>query len=184
MPVLKQRRSKNGSGTRNAKRKKAWAFQPRPDRVAATAGRPHASRRAAIPARADCGQGQNLRLRDQCSSRAAARSRVFSGWTSEAIEPIEAALLALCSCVTEAITLNCARTGVPLEGLEVRANVDVDPGPITGVKDPSDWKNTLTKDHQCGCHGPREGNGTESQVGGRGRDATASSSHFQQRQTA
>ena len=59
------------------------------------------------------------------------------------IEPVEAALLALSSCVTEAITLNCARTGVPLEGLEVTANVDVDPGPIVGVKDPSDWKSTL-----------------------------------------
>ncbi|MBI3895489.1 MAG: OsmC family protein [Acidobacteria bacterium] len=59
------------------------------------------------------------------------------------IEPVEAALLALSSCVTEAITLNCARTGVPLEGLEVTANMDVDPGPIIGVKDPSDWKNSL-----------------------------------------
>ncbi len=59
------------------------------------------------------------------------------------IEPVEAALLALSSCVTEAITLNCARTGVPLEGLEVTANVDVDPGPILGVKDPSDWNNSL-----------------------------------------
>jgi uncharacterized OsmC-like protein len=59
------------------------------------------------------------------------------------IEPIEAALLALSSCMTEAITLNCARTGVPLEGLEVTANVDVDPGPIVGVKDPSDWNTTL-----------------------------------------
>jgi uncharacterized OsmC-like protein len=59
------------------------------------------------------------------------------------IEPVEAALLALSSCVTEAITLNCARTGVPLEGLEVTAKVDVDPGPILGVKDPSDWNNSL-----------------------------------------
>ena len=59
------------------------------------------------------------------------------------IEPVEAALLALSSCMTEAIALNCARTGVPLEGLEVTANVDVDPGPIIGVKDPSDWSNTL-----------------------------------------
>ena len=59
------------------------------------------------------------------------------------IEPVEAALLALCSCMTEAITLNCARTGAPLEGLEVTANVDVDPGPIVGVKDPSDWNTSL-----------------------------------------
>ena len=59
------------------------------------------------------------------------------------IEPVEAALLALCSCMTEAITLNCARTGAPLEGLEVTAKVDVDPGPIIGVRDPSDWNNSL-----------------------------------------
>jgi uncharacterized OsmC-like protein len=59
------------------------------------------------------------------------------------IEPVETALLGLCSCVSEAITLNCARTGVSLEGLEVKANMDVDPGPIVGAKDPSDWKNTL-----------------------------------------
>ena len=59
------------------------------------------------------------------------------------IEPVEAALLGLASCVTEAITLNCTRTGVPLEGLDVIANVDVDPGPITGAKNPSDWNTTL-----------------------------------------
>ena len=34
------------------------------------------------------------------------------------IEPIEAALLGLSSCVTEAIVLNCARTGVKLDGLD------------------------------------------------------------------
>jgi uncharacterized OsmC-like protein len=59
------------------------------------------------------------------------------------IEPIEAALLGLSSCVTEAIVLNCARTGVKLDGLEVKAHADVDPGPIVGAKDPSDWDNTL-----------------------------------------
>src|ERR671930_2395026 len=59
------------------------------------------------------------------------------------IEPIETALVGLSSCVTEAIALNCARTGVDLQGLEVKAHVDVDPGPITGVKDPSDWDKTM-----------------------------------------
>lgn len=34
------------------------------------------------------------------------------------LEPVEAALLGLSSCVTEAIVLNCARTGVDLKGLE------------------------------------------------------------------
>jgi uncharacterized OsmC-like protein len=59
------------------------------------------------------------------------------------IEPVEMALTALCSCVTEAITLNCARTGVDLEGLEVRAQLEVDPGPITGAKEPKDWEGSL-----------------------------------------
>jgi uncharacterized OsmC-like protein len=59
------------------------------------------------------------------------------------VEPIEAALTGLCSCVTEAIALNCARTHVNLEGLEVTAHLDVDPGPITGAKAPSEWDKTL-----------------------------------------
>lgn len=59
------------------------------------------------------------------------------------IEPVETALLGLASCVTEAIVLNCARTGVDLDGLEVRAHVDIDPGPIVGARDPSDWEDTL-----------------------------------------
>lgn len=59
------------------------------------------------------------------------------------IEPVEAALLGLASCVAEAITLNCAREGVDLEGLEARARVDLDPGPITGAKEPADWDKSL-----------------------------------------
>src|SRR5207247_8446726 len=59
------------------------------------------------------------------------------------IEPIEAALLGLSSCVTEAIVLNCARTGVKLDGLDVKAHADVDPGPITGAKDHSDGAHAL-----------------------------------------
>jgi uncharacterized OsmC-like protein len=59
------------------------------------------------------------------------------------IEPIEAAMLGLASCVSEAITLTCASRGVALEGLEAKAHVDVDPGPITGAKEPSDWDKTL-----------------------------------------
>jgi uncharacterized OsmC-like protein len=59
------------------------------------------------------------------------------------IEPVETALVALASCVSEAITLNCARQGVDLKALEVKTRIDVDPGPITGVKEPRDWENTL-----------------------------------------
>jgi uncharacterized OsmC-like protein len=63
------------------------------------------------------------------------------------IEPVETALVALASCVTEAITLNCARTKVDLESLEVRARLDVDPGPIVGAKDPADWDTTMRSVH-------------------------------------
>ena len=63
------------------------------------------------------------------------------------LEPIEAALAGLCACVTEAITLNCARTKVDLESLEVRARLDVDPGPIVGAKDPADWDTTMRSVH-------------------------------------
>jgi len=59
------------------------------------------------------------------------------------LEPIEAALLGLASCVSEAIVLNCARKGVSPESVDVTARVEVDPGPITGVKDPSDWDKTI-----------------------------------------
>src|SRR2546427_2018767 len=59
--------------------------------------------------------------------------------SDDRIEPIETALLGLCSCVTEAIALNCARTGVNLEGLEATAQMEVDPGPIVGVSEPESW---------------------------------------------
>jgi hypothetical protein len=60
------------------------------------------------------------------------------------LEPVEVALAGLCSCVTEAITLNCARTNVDLKGLEVSARVEVDPGPIVGMGDPAEWAESLT----------------------------------------
>ena len=59
------------------------------------------------------------------------------------IEPIEAAMVGLASCVTEAITLTCAARGVALRGLDATAHVDVDPGPITGAKEPADWDKTM-----------------------------------------
>ena len=59
------------------------------------------------------------------------------------IEPVEAALMSLSSCVAEAITLNCARTGVDLQGLEVKAALNVDPGPIVGSKEPEEWEKSL-----------------------------------------
>ena len=59
------------------------------------------------------------------------------------IEPIEVALAGLCSCVSEAVTLNCARLHVNLEGLEVTAHLDVDPGPIIGARDPAEWTKNM-----------------------------------------
>jgi len=59
------------------------------------------------------------------------------------IEPIEMALAGLCSCVSEAVTLNCARTHVNLEGLEVTAHLDVDPGPIIGASEPQEWMKSM-----------------------------------------
>src|SRR5438034_1600112 len=53
---------------------------------------------------------------------------------ADRIEPVETALMALCSCVTEAITLNCARQGVNLEGFEVRATSDFVRARCTGRK--------------------------------------------------
>lgn len=63
--------------------------------------------------------------------------------SDDRIEPVEAALLSLASCVTEAIVLNCSRTNVPLESLQVTAKVEVDPGPIVGAREPADWERTL-----------------------------------------
>jgi uncharacterized OsmC-like protein len=74
--------------------------------------------------------------------------------SSDRIEPVEAALTGLCSCVSEAITVNCARTNVKLEGLEVSARLEVDPGPIVGAKDPKDWDKTLKRVHvEITAHG-------------------------------
>jgi uncharacterized OsmC-like protein len=49
------------------------------------------------------------------------------------IEPMEAALAGIASCVSTAITLNSARNDVPLTGLEVTAKVVVDPRVLLGA---------------------------------------------------
>ena len=67
--------------------------------------------------------------------------------SDDRIEPIEAAMLGLASCMSEAITLTCAKEGVNLEGLEAKAQVEVDPGPITGAKEPTDWDKSLKSVH-------------------------------------
>lgn len=49
------------------------------------------------------------------------------------IEPVEAALAAMSSCVTTAIAINAAREGVDFDGLEVSAKAQVDPRVLLGI---------------------------------------------------
>lgn len=49
------------------------------------------------------------------------------------IEPVEAALAAMCSCVTTAVAINAAREGVDFDGLEISAKATVDPRVLLGV---------------------------------------------------
>jgi uncharacterized OsmC-like protein len=49
------------------------------------------------------------------------------------IEPMEAALAAIASCVSTAITINSAREGLEFEGLEVTAHATVDPRVLLGM---------------------------------------------------
>lgn len=49
------------------------------------------------------------------------------------IEPVEAALAAMCSCVNWAITINAARQGLAFDGLEITAKAKVDPRVLFGV---------------------------------------------------
>ncbi len=49
------------------------------------------------------------------------------------IEPMEAALAGMASCVSTAITINAAREGLNLEGLEVTARATVDPRVLLGI---------------------------------------------------
>lgn len=49
------------------------------------------------------------------------------------VEPMEAALAGMASCVSTAITLNAARQGIGLEQLEVTAKAKVDPRVLLGI---------------------------------------------------
>jgi uncharacterized OsmC-like protein len=49
------------------------------------------------------------------------------------IEPMEAALAAVASCVSTAVTINAAREGLSFDGLEVRARATVDPRVLLGI---------------------------------------------------
>jgi uncharacterized OsmC-like protein len=49
------------------------------------------------------------------------------------VEPMEAALAAVASCVSTAITLNAAREGLSFDALEVTAKATVDPRVLLGI---------------------------------------------------
>ncbi len=49
------------------------------------------------------------------------------------IEPMEAALVAMASCVSTAITINAARENLSFDGLEVTAKATVDPRVLLGI---------------------------------------------------
>lgn len=52
---------------------------------------------------------------------------------ADKIEPVEAALAAVCSCVNWAICINAAREGLYFEGLEITARAKVDPRVLLGI---------------------------------------------------
>ncbi len=49
------------------------------------------------------------------------------------IEPVEAALAAMCSCVTWAVNIDAARQGLAFDGLQITAKAKVDPRVLFGV---------------------------------------------------
>ncbi len=53
--------------------------------------------------------------------------------TQDRIEPVEAALAAMCACVNWAVTINAARQGLTFDGLEITAKAKVDPRVLFGV---------------------------------------------------
>lgn len=59
------------------------------------------------------------------------------------IEPMEAALAGMASCVSTAITLNAARQGIGLKQLEVKAKAEVDPRVLLGITPVEEAKSCL-----------------------------------------
>ena len=60
-----------------------------------------------------------------------------AGWVgaTDRIEPIEAALSALASCINVGITINAVANGVDVEHLETRVSTDFDPGVLFSLQD-------------------------------------------------
>ena len=59
------------------------------------------------------------------------------GWVgaTDRLEPIEAALSALASCINVGITINAVANGVDIDHLETRVRTDFDPGVLFSVED-------------------------------------------------
>ena len=59
------------------------------------------------------------------------------GWVggTDRLEPIEAALSALASCINVGITINAVANGVDIEHLRTRVRTDFDPGVLFSVRD-------------------------------------------------
>jgi uncharacterized OsmC-like protein len=62
---------------------------------------------------------------------------------ADRLEPVEAALAALCGCVTWAICINAAREGITFSTLNVTASVKVDPRVLLGVSPVEDSASCL-----------------------------------------
>ena len=60
-----------------------------------------------------------------------------AGWVgaTDRLEPIEAALSALASCINVGITINAAANGVDVEHLQTRVRTDFDPGVLFSLRD-------------------------------------------------
>lgn len=60
-----------------------------------------------------------------------------AGWVgaSDRMEPIEAALSALASCINVGITINAVANGVDIEHLRTRVRTDFDPGVLFSLRD-------------------------------------------------
>jgi len=56
----------------------------------------------------------------------------FEG-ASDKVEAVEAALAAMCACVTTAVAINAAREGLDFDGIEITAKAAVDPRVLLGI---------------------------------------------------
>jgi len=62
------------------------------------------------------------------------------GWVggTDRLEPVEAALSALASCINVGVTINAVANGIDVEHLQTRVRTDFDPGVLFGLRDLED----------------------------------------------